>query len=209
MPDPSLGGYYDDGEQRPIEMRILLAVLNELDYGVVVVDADGKVLHANRAAGAALQANHGTVLQDRDGQMVLVSKDRTLCAAIEGAAWRSLRALVTLDLPTGPLPVAVMPLRGAQDSLVGAALLLLGKPELCPGQSLQCFALAHGLTAAETRVLTALRNGDCPALIAERHRIAASTVSTQIKAIRAKTQASSIGALMRRLAALPPMTASC
>jgi DNA-binding CsgD family transcriptional regulator len=67
------------------------------------------------------------------------------------------------------------------------------------------FARSHGLTPAETRVLAALCDGLAPSVIAQAQSVAMSTVRSQIGAIRAKTGAPSIRALVRQIAVLPPL----
>jgi DNA-binding CsgD family transcriptional regulator len=76
---------------------------------------------------------------------------------------------------------------------------------VCEDLSLQCFARSHELTAAETRVLAALGRGVAPAEIAREQGVKISTVRTQISAIRQKTGTSTITALVRLVAGLPPM----
>jgi DNA-binding CsgD family transcriptional regulator len=82
---------------------------------------------------------------------------------------------------------------------------LFGKRRVCEQLSVHGFARAHGLTAAETRVLEALCNGAKPNEIADRQGVLISTVRTQIGSIRAKTGAQSIPDLVRQVAVLPPL----
>ena len=83
--------------------------------------------------------------------------------------------------------------------------MLLGRSQLCEELSVQCFGRSQGLTGAETRVLVRLGQGTAPAEIARAQGVKLSTVRSQIGAIRDKTGMPSITALVRLVAALPPM----
>jgi DNA-binding CsgD family transcriptional regulator len=100
--------------------------------------------------------------------------------------------------------VSVVPLEAA-DSGKRAVLLVLGKRSVCESLSIQGFARSHGLTSAETRVLLELCNGAPPAKVASKFGVAISTVRSQIGSMRQKTGSSSIRALVRQIAVLPPV----
>ena len=92
----------------------------------------------------------------------------------------------------------------------GPALVaaVFGRRRLCEPMSVQWFARAHGLTPAETRVLELLCEGLDPRDIATLNEVGMATVRTQVNAIRDKTGAASIRALLQQLATLPPMVSS-
>ena len=101
--------------------------------------------------------------------------------------------------------VAVVPLGDASPGSMAPTLLMLGRSTVCEELSIQCFALSHRLTPAETQVLVRLCRGDSPAAIARRQDVALSTVRSHVGSIRAKTGAASIRALCEQVALLPPM----
>ncbi len=198
-----------DVEHRPNHSGWLAAMLDEVDYGMLLVARDGTVLHANQVAVQALE--EGVILSTlfRDGRAVLRDQGGLL-KAIESAALRGLRKLLVLGgessrrsvvavVPLGRLPIA-------DDA--GAVLVVLGKRCVCDPLTVQCYALAHGLTGAETRVLARLCEGVRPPAIAERQGVALTTVRTQINAIRAKTHTASIAALIHSVTTLPPLMAT-
>lgn len=179
--------------------RLLARALDEVDYGIVLLDASGLVLHLNHHARQWL--DHGDVLQVLGRQLRACDpRDVALLHdAVHSAATRGLRRLLALGRGEARRVAALVPVEP------GVAALVLGKSHVCEDLSLQCFARSHALTAAETRVLVALGLGARPAQIAAEQGVKLSTVRTQIGAIREKTGADSINDLLRLVAALPPM----
>lgn len=179
-------------------------MLDEIDYGMLLVADDRVVLHANQAARAELDAEHPLQLLGAELR-VRHPRDLTpLREALVNARARGLRKLMCLGERADKVSVAVVPLPavGDGDAMV---LLVLGKRRMCEALSAHAFASAHGLTPAESRVLSGLCEGRSPAEIARLQGVAISTVRTQIGTIRAKTGAPSIRALARQVAVLPPL----
>ena len=184
----------------------LSLVLEELDYGVVLLNAAGRVLHCNLAAKRSLDEAHplqicGNQLRCRD------SKD---CApfseALSAAEQEGRRCLLRLGTDEMSCNVVVVPLN--RDVSQAAVLLVLERRQLCGELATQWFALRYGLTPTETEVLKALSAGARPGLVAEQQGVAISTVRTQIQSIRAKSGADSISELLRQLAVLPPLVSA-
>jgi DNA-binding CsgD family transcriptional regulator len=199
------GRPFDEAPAAPGPMADLMAgLLDAIDYGLLLLGADGTLLHANRQAEAELDGLHP--LQRRGRQLCArrAADQSCLQAALAGAL-RGLRRLVTLGEPGCRASVSVVPLDPGAPAEAPKILLLLGKRHLCEPLSVQWFARAHGLTPAETRVLEALCAGGDAREIADRHGVGIATVRTQIGAIRAKTGAESIRDLVHMVAALPPM----
>jgi DNA-binding CsgD family transcriptional regulator len=185
--------------------RCLALMLDEVDYGVLLLDAQGSARLLNRSARQALEGHHPLHLVG--GHVQARSRDdmAALAAAQAAANERNQRELLTLGESGNRCSVAVVPL-GA-DALDGApaTMLLLGKRQLGENLSVRKFARSHRLTPAETRVLGALCAGVPPAQVAEQQGVRISTVRTQIGGLREKTGAHSIRALVRMVAVLPPM----
>lgn len=194
----------------------LKAALAEIDYGVVLLDDDLRVVHANPVALAELSsADHpirlsGERLRARD------PRDATaLQAAIDDAARRGFRKLIGLRAAGDErVGISVVPLRGAGEpgspstndpAPRHAVLVMLGKRRAGGDLAIESFARLHGLSAGETRVLLALHAGLEPVALARRHGVAIATVRTQIGSIRAKTGAGSIRSLLHQLNTLPPL----
>jgi DNA-binding CsgD family transcriptional regulator len=183
----------------------LMAMLDEVDYGMLLLTDEARVSHVNHAARLELDAAHplqllGEQLRARSAQDVLPLAD-----ALNAAAWRGLRKLLTLGSGAQRVSVSVVPLGSKDAAGRPVTMLMLGKRQVCESLSVQGFALCHGLTAAESRVLAALCLGTPPGRIATDVGVAISTVRTQIGNIRLKTGAESIRALIQQVAMLPPL----
>jgi DNA-binding CsgD family transcriptional regulator len=192
---------------------LLGAVLDEIDYGVMVVEAaTGALLHANRLAleevslHRTLELVEGRVTApDTAGQRALGS---ALMAVRQGR-----RSLLGLKAPAsdegaatpaaGSTQVSVVPI--ASDSPQPRALLVFGKRQVADSLSVGFFARAHSLTPTEDAVLLGLCRGLKPTQIAVDHGVAISTVRTHVNSIRVKTGTSSIRDLVNRVSTLPPM----
>ncbi|MFO1326229.1 MAG: helix-turn-helix transcriptional regulator [Rubrivivax sp.] len=187
--------------------RWLALMLDEVDYGMLLVAESGQVLHVNHAARAELDGEHPLVLQGRQLRARLPQDVAPLADALQGAQ-RGLRSGVTLGLREQRVTLSVVPLGGRGDTHPQATLLTLSKRQVCERLSVQWFARNHALTPAETRVLEALCQGLDPREVAARNGVGLATVRTQIGSIRAKTGSESIRDLVRRVAVLPPMVSS-
>jgi DNA-binding CsgD family transcriptional regulator len=180
----------------------LIAALDAIDYGLVVLDAaSGRLAHANRLAcdecgrGGALAIEGGRVrARDRECQRML---ERALALAAQDR-----RSLLALQGDSHTTHVAVLPLPGD-----GAprALLLLGKRQLCESLSVGFYARLYALTPTEDAVLKSLCEGLKPTEIAARSGVAISTVRTQLSSIRLKTCTDSIRELVKKVSTLPPI----
>lgn len=183
--------------------QFLALMIDEVDYGMVLVSGNGHVLHLNHAArlevdnGQALKLSAGALFAHRN------EDDAAFHNALHDAHARQRRCLLTLGHAEHAINVAVVPLDARHGR--SATLLMLSKPRVCEALSLQYFASNHGLTQAEGQVLNALCTGLSPTDIAHKHGVAISTVRTQIHHIRSKTGASGIAALVRQIARLPPL----
>ncbi len=225
LPGSALGrigaGPFDDGfGQRPpaIDRRPggqfsqwLTRMLDEIDYGMLLVSAEAQVLYVNHAARHEMDEEHPLQLL---GHALRAHRPQDVAPLYDAlaAAQRGLRRLLTLGEGEHRVSVSVVPLpRADGEPASGAAgggqttLLVLGKRQMCAQLSVQGFARSMTLTPTETRVLELLCNGVRPTEIATRQGVAVSTVRTQIGSIRGKTGAGSIRELVRQVALLPPL----
>lgn len=182
----------------------LAAALDELDYGIVLLGEDMRIVHINDAARDELDDQHplqrvGGELRARLGRDIHPLHD-----ALTSAATRGLRRLLPLGEVGHRISVSVVPLEASGHG-GRAVLVVIGKRAVCESLSIQGFARANALTGAETRVLVALCGGVPPTRAAEQLGVAVSTVRSQIQSIRAKTGSESIRALVRQIAVLPPV----
>lgn len=188
--------------------RWMAAMLDEIDYGMLLVVDEMRVIHANHVARAELDNEHplqmlGQQLRVRRGQDVVPLRE-----AVAAASMRGLRRLLTLGSDAHRVSVAVVPLLTLSLDSRPATLLVFGKRQMCEELSVHWFARSHKLTQAEAQVLRGLCGGAPPGEVARRQGVAISTVRTQISSIRAKTGAQSIRDLVRQVAVLPPLVSA-
>jgi DNA-binding CsgD family transcriptional regulator len=181
----------------PQHQHCLLLMVDEIDYGMLAVNADADVVHVNQSARRLLDAEHPLQIVGRQLRGRHPHDATRLAEAIAGASQRGLRRL--LSLGQGNDYVNIIPLPGV------GALVQLGKQKLSERLTVQCYAREKGLTPAESRVLESLCEGLDPRDIAELHEVGLATVRTQIGSIRQKTGTGNIRALVRKVALLPPM----
>lgn len=186
----------------------LTRMLDEIDYGMLLVTGDGRVLYLNHTARQELDRDHPLQLV---GESLRAQRPQDVAPLYDAlaSAQRGLRRLLTLGEGAGRTSVSVVPLPPSQgqrlDDLAAPTLLVLGKRAVCASLSVQGYARAMNLTPAETRVLELLCAGVRPNTIALEQAVAVSTIRTQIGSIRAKTGAGSISELVRQVAVLPPV----
>ncbi|MCK9686713.1 helix-turn-helix transcriptional regulator [Scleromatobacter humisilvae] len=183
----------------------LAGLLDQIDYGLVVLDETADALHVNRAArdwlssaAAPLRIHGGRI------EAVSVREAGVFRRALAGAVVRGWRALLAFDEGGEGVVATVGPLPGPRAAIPGLALLVIGRRHACDALTAQMFASRHGLTPTEAQVLDLLCTGLTPREIARRQGIAVSTVRSHVGNIRSKTRAKSIGRLVREVALLPP-----
>jgi DNA-binding CsgD family transcriptional regulator len=186
--------------------RWLMAALDEIDYGIVLLNAQtGQVQHVNHTARAELDSDHALQLLAQ----TLRARDPVDAAhlqrALDDASRRGMRKLLTVGAGEAQVNLSIVPLRAGGDDGQTPALLMFGKRRVSGELAVQAFARIHGLTPCETRILLALCEGVLPADAAARNGVALSTVRSQIGSIRAKTGASSLRNLIHKVASLPPL----
>ncbi|WP_269630754.1 helix-turn-helix transcriptional regulator [Pelomonas sp. BJYL3] len=178
-------------------------VLEELDYGVLLVSGSGQLLYTNHAARRTLDARFPLQVQGGQLRTRLDTDNGPLFEALGKAETEGRRCLLRLGEGSERTNVVVVPLNRNVEQ--AAVLLVLERLQLCADLAAQWFALRYGLTPTETEVLKLLSEGARPNKVAEEQGVAISTVRTQIQSIRAKSGAQSIGELLRQLAVLPPL----
>jgi len=203
----NFGNSHPDNQRtadQDVPSAIAWRILDELDYGLILVDPEGRVQHANHLARQ--EVARGRVLRSDQG-MVCGATPATRDEVQRGirAAARGRRQLLDLRHGAEALPVACVPLFHPHEGASASVLLMLGRQPGAQNLALTFFARAHGLTPAEESVLRALCQGCQVDDIASGHGVCISTVRTQIRSLRDKTGASSIRELVQRLAALPPV----
>jgi DNA-binding CsgD family transcriptional regulator len=188
--------------------RRLAQVIDEVDYGLLLLTPEGRVCHANRAARRELEHGYPLMLVGDELQAGYPEDLHLLQDALQGAAQRGLRRLLKLGDAAERLTVAIVPLAELPGDTTRGVLLVMGKRQVCEELTVEWFARAHNLTLAETTVVKGLCADLTPLEIAHRQGVGLATIRTQIGSIRAKTQSGSIRALVRQVAMLPPLVSA-
>lgn len=195
----------EPGRSQTVPAHWYAQMLDEIDYGVLLLAGTTTVLHANHVARSELDAEHPLQLLGQQLRLRASVDVAALHAAVAAAQNKGLRRLLSVGQGAHRITLAVVPLPRADANEEPHTLLVFGKRRMCEALSAQWFAQCHGLTTAEARVLAALCEGVEPTRIAALAGVAISTVRTQISSIRAKTGAESIRELVRQVAVLPPL----
>jgi len=186
---------------------LLLRLLDEIDYGLMLVAGDGRVRLANRPARAEC-AGAGALRLDQGRLDATNAADQAALLRALAGAQQGRRTMLRIGRAAQAVDLAVVPLAGADDDddpAAAHALVVIGKRQVCEALSVEMYARAHRLTTAEGNVLQALCNGLEPTSIARQFGVAVSTIRTQVSSIRLKTEAGSIRDLVKQVAVLPPI----
>ncbi|HEY2926882.1 helix-turn-helix transcriptional regulator [Piscinibacter sp.] len=188
------------------DASLLMRVLDEIDYGLLLVNGSGMLRYGNQLGMSALHGAASLRLVQGCVQAGHATDQAAFRAALADAQ-RGRRKLFSLGRDGGAVSVAAVPmLAGADEPDDALALLVFGKRRRAETLTLDFYARSHGLTATEMTVLKDLGAGMKPKEVARAHGVAISTVRSHITSIRTKTQTGSIRELLGRVATLPPIT---
>lgn len=188
----------------------LSGLLDQIDYGLVVLDEAATAVHVNRSAWEWLTSAAAPLrLQGGRLKAVAAHDSGRFHRALVSAVSRGCRALLAFGEGSEGVATAIGPLPSGCAYVSGLALLVIGRHHVCDPLTAQMFATRHGLTPAESEVLRLLCTGLAPREIAQYQCVALSTVRSHIRSIRSKTRARTIGTLMREVALLPPLGHAC
>jgi DNA-binding CsgD family transcriptional regulator len=190
------------------DLRRMAQMLDALDYGMLLVTDEVRVLHINKAARRDLDSRHPLQLLGGELRAGHSHDVVPLREALAGATHRGLRRLLRLGDVVERTTVAVVPLPLHTGETEHAVLLVLGKRQVCEELTVEWYARSQGLTLAETAVIKGLCADLTPLEIAEKQGVGLATIRTQIGSIRHKTGAGSIKALVRQVAMLPPLVSA-
>jgi len=197
--------------------RLLEAAVDQLSFGILVVDWRGKVLAANRTAQDMLQT--GDALIERNGVLKARSRDNNerlthALAVVVGSKRLGASDCVRLSRQSGkPAYIAtVAPLTEAVDlaSMGGdrAALIMITEPEQKDAPGLhKALQQAFGLTPAEARTAALVGSGLAPQDVADQIGITVGTIRCELKSIFEKlgiSRQSELAALVARLVLVHP-----
>lgn len=182
----------------------LMRVLDEVDYGMLIIDAQGTILHANHLARHELAS--ARVLMSYGNTLLGSSAEFTakLQVAME-AAFRGQRRLALLQKGERELAMTFTPLSHPLEAEPPTVLVMLSRQGTCDNLAVRMFARTIGLSPSEEAVLMGLCRGLEIPEIASEHSVAPSTIRSQIKTLREKAGSPSIRRLLQRINSLPPV----
>ena len=196
-----------------IEKARMAETLDALKLGVVLAGEDSRILHANRAAEEMMR--DGGPLRDRGGVLRAEGRAASLeirsaikqAASNESGIGKTGLAVRLTEEDETPVVAHVLPLAGGEvrtrlEPAAVAAVFI--NPAVDDAASAQAVAATHGLTPAETRVLTRMLTGSTVAEAAADLGVAATTARTHLDAIFAKTGVSRQSELIRLAAQVAP-----
>jgi DNA-binding CsgD family transcriptional regulator len=219
--DATLGGGFALAPEAPALARsanplalqlCLMRMLDEIDYGLVLLDQQLKVWHINHLARVEL--TRGQLLHVQDGCLSTRLPGRLvpLQAAMRRAAQgiRSLLDLRPADAAQPGTSVALVPMGHPAECYPDPlpVMAITCRPVLCAQISLHFFAQSYGLTRTEEAVLAALVQGQDVEDIVRERGLAMSTVRSHVKQLRIKTQCNSMREVLNKVSVLPPVVSS-
>lgn len=176
------------------------AVAEALDrspHAMLLLDAEGRIRHANRAGERVLGSGDGLCAVAGRLSATSTTAARTLSVLIGRAASgdRDHRAGGSMSLRSPgrrlPLSITVAPVGAEAPALFVAGapsvLVSVADPEADRSPSAEGVRSLYALTAAETRVALALCEGLSPREMAARFDVSPNTVRSQLDSIYAKT----------------------
>lgn len=183
----------------------LALLMDQFAHGLLIINAKGRLLHANQAAHYELQRRRVLATRENVLHACTPNDSRALREALAKVA-EGKRSLIELTAGKGAgLTVAVLPLKTDEPGRLPHAALLFARVSVCEALMLCFFARSHGLTATEEHVLGILCQGFSAPQIAAQMEVAVSTVRSHVRSLCAKTHSSGVRQLVNRVAVLPPV----
>ena len=137
------------------EASLLLRMMDEVDHGMLVIDGDGALRHANHLARFEMAQSRFIMSH---GQLLLGSTTQ-FSQQIEQATKQALkghRQLVSLQSDDRELSLAFVPLSHALESDAPTVLVMLSRQNVCENLAVRMYARANHLSPSEEAVLIAL-----------------------------------------------------
>lgn len=182
------------------------ALLDRLTQGVFLLNASGRIMHANNTAEELLRRNDGLHVCRGEIRAERPSDTTKLLRLIAGVlrGGTSAGGLIVVNRPSGrqPLRLLVAPAsheRGVLGTESPAVLVFVSDPERQPVSSCDHLRQLFGFTAAEGRVAMAMLDGESVGTLADRLGISRNTARTHVQRLLAKTDTRRQAELMRVL----------
>jgi DNA-binding CsgD family transcriptional regulator len=183
---------------------LLGLLVDELAHGVMIVSAQGWILHANRAALGALKRGVGLATTHGGLKLKSAADQSRLALALARAAGGK-RSLIRLDDAGGSTNLAVVPLNRQSTGPCDRIALMFSREDACEPSLFAYFAQSHRLTRTEEQVLQLLCRCLSAPEIAIQMKVAVSTIRSHVRSLCAKTATHGVRQLINLVAALPPL----
>jgi DNA-binding CsgD family transcriptional regulator len=191
----------------------LVAGLNRLGVGIVLVTADCRILFASAVVEAIMRRGDGLARQNGHLRALTPEASDNLERRIRAAASTAPRPgeeagdIVTLPRERGlPMPILILPFRGGEvgpDSADPAAVLFVSDPEMSLRINEPSIAHVYGLTPAEARLLNALLEGKRLSAYARETGITLNTAKSYLRQLFDKTGSARQADLLRLILSDP------
>lgn len=183
---------------------MLLRMLDEIDYGMLVLDAQGRIQHTNHLARHELSSARLVMVRGNTLLGITCEHSAQIQQGLDQAS-RGQRKLVLLEHHGAELSLAFIPLSHPLEGDAPTVMVLLQRQSTCDNLAVRMFARTKGLSPSEESVMIGLCRGLGVPEIAKEHGVAESTVRSQVKSLREKTGCTSIRRLLQRIGSLPPV----
>lgn len=189
------------------ERRALTEVIDRMPTGVILVDADAKVILMNRSAEKVLAAEDGIRLWEGRPAASDSRENRKLQALLRSAAatdpqaGNAAGAVLCFSRPSGKRPLTGMvgPLMAAAPDMAtdeARALLFIADPEDGYSSASEVLEGLYELTHAEADLVRLISEGRSLEEVAELRGVRMNTVRSQLKQVFAKTDTNRQGELV-------------
>jgi DNA-binding CsgD family transcriptional regulator len=180
------------------------ALLNDVGFGVLILDRELNVRFSNDAGRQAIAyAGLDVILQISDG--CPQSSDARQFQSIARLAASGLRKLTIMGRDPRRIAIAMSPmsLGGPFDGM--GVLVTIERKSVCESISLWGYGKVMGLTEGELKVLDQLTSGQEPKVAAAELNISVTTVRSHIRSMISKTESNSLRHLLMKVSRLPPI----
>ncbi len=192
--------------------------LDQLSQGIILLDARGGVLMANRSASTLLAKGKTLHLTPRGLVAMIPSENKQLQALVKGAirtaGGQGLHSggamTISRSFDEKPLQLLVSPLRTQSIHIgkdVPVVAIFIADPERKPLSQPDMLAQLYGLTRAESRLAEILMGGTTLKEACEQLGVMESTLRSQLKSIFSKTNTNRQSDLIRLLMLTPARAA--
>ena len=199
-PPPGESRMLDESARLEMERDSTVEMLDRCEHGALLVDAQARVLFANRAAEAMLRDDRGLRLRGRCLAAAHPAKTAALHAMIAGNDALSADWVLALPLPDGAKVVLqVLPLRAETAWLAErpSAIVFIKRPDAASLPSRAQIQLLFDLTPAQAALAGEILRGDGIQAAADRLRISRATARSHLLEVFQKTGTSRQAELVR------------